>query len=245
MAWKSREDKLPPPAYFSLIAAYLQRAYPGARISREMMTTLRPFFIEAWRLGKGAEGAAQSTCACDGRQIVPSPVVGIHIARGSVRPPKGAQRGEVFGVEALRPPAQLERLEQKLGRIDQQQKKAQATSARYQHQASTSRQEGVRQTAAQKHSTATAKYAELKDEAQRIETEIQRLRSALNRTSLPVTPSVPSSTKSQPSGSPARKGVSLPAADAQSQAMLTAIQGMLPNIAGQLATQMAKEGKAK
>ena len=50
MAWKSREDKLPPPSFFTLIVAYLQEAYQGARISREMMMTLRPYFIEAWRL---------------------------------------------------------------------------------------------------------------------------------------------------------------------------------------------------
>ena len=44
MAWKSREDKLPPPSFFTLIVAYLQEAYQGARISREMMMTLRPSF---------------------------------------------------------------------------------------------------------------------------------------------------------------------------------------------------------
>ena len=35
MAWKSREDKMPPPSFFSMMVAYLQRAYPGAQISRE------------------------------------------------------------------------------------------------------------------------------------------------------------------------------------------------------------------
>ena len=97
MAWKSREDKMPPPSFFSMMVAYLQRAYPGAQISRELMLTLRPFLIEAWRNGRTAEAAAQTTCSCDGRQIVPSPVVAVHIAKGSVRSPKGAQRGEVFG----------------------------------------------------------------------------------------------------------------------------------------------------
>jgi len=67
-----------------------------------MMRTLRPFFIEAWRSGKTAESAAQSTCSCDGKEILPSPVVGVHLAKGSVRPPKGAQRGEVFGAESPR-----------------------------------------------------------------------------------------------------------------------------------------------
>jgi hypothetical protein len=102
MAWKSREDKMPPPSFFSMMVAYLQRAYPGAQISRELMLTLRPFLIEAWRNGRTAEAAAQTTCSCDGRQIIPSPVVAVHIAKGSVRPPKGAQRGEVFGADALR-----------------------------------------------------------------------------------------------------------------------------------------------
>src|SRR5262245_51399945 len=89
VAWKSREDKLPPTSYFTLIAAYLQSAYKNAHISRATMMTLRPFFIEEWRNGKSAEAAAQSTCSCDGHQVVPSPVVGVRIAKGSVRPPLG------------------------------------------------------------------------------------------------------------------------------------------------------------
>ena len=128
---KSREDKLPPPSYFSMIVAYMQKAHEHARISRELMETLRPYFIEAWRNGKSAEAAAQTTCSCLHGQVVPSPVVGIHLAKGSVRPPKEAQRGEVFGAEALRPPAAVERLMRRLNRLGQEQAKQEQVTARW------------------------------------------------------------------------------------------------------------------
>lgn len=35
--WKTREDQLPPPSYFSMVVAYLQKAYKDARVSRELM----------------------------------------------------------------------------------------------------------------------------------------------------------------------------------------------------------------
>lgn len=181
MAWKSREDKLPPPSYFSLIVAHLQTAYRGAKVSREMMTELRPFFIEAWRNGKTAEAAAQSTCSCNGHEIVPSPVVGVHIAKGAVRPPKGAQRGEVFGADSLRPPAQVERLQKRLGQIEQAQKKEERLGARWAQQAKTARKEATRTEAERKYSGAASKYTALAQEAQQIDAEIQRLRAELKR----------------------------------------------------------------
>ena len=181
MAWKSREEKLPPPSYFSLIVAHLQTAYRGATVSREMMTELRPFFVEAWRNGKTAEAAAQSTCSCNGHEIVPSPVVGVHIAKGAVRPPKGAQRGEVFGADSLRPPAAVERLQKRLGQIEQAQKKEERQGARWAQQAKTARKESTRTEAERKYSGAASKYAALAQEAQQIDTELQRLRVELKR----------------------------------------------------------------
>lgn len=254
MVWNSRADKLPPASYFSMVAAYLQATYRGARISHEMMRTLRPFFIEAWRNGKTAESAAQSTCSCDGKEIVPSPVVGVHLAKGSVRPPKGAQRGEVFGADALRPPAPIERLQKRLGRIAREQKKAEDTTARWQKRAQSARKDAVRQESTRKQEAAGSLYARLGEEAQRVEAEIRRLRAELNRSPRAAAEPMP---KSEPAANPApaapgprrepkpRKAAPAPSADAQGAAMLSAIQGLLPSLAGQLSAEMKKETPKK
>lgn len=296
MPWKSREDKLPPPSFFSMMVAYLQRAYPGARISRELMMTLRPFLIEAWRNGRSAEAAAQTTCSCDGRHIVPSPVVAVHVAKGSVRPPKGAQRGEVFGAETLRPPAPVERLQRQLDRVSRQEQKRHAEASRWEQRAQKARTESVRHGAERKQAEVTAKRADLLAEAKRMEAELQRVRQELNRSAsrrseplvaLPpvasageVLPPPVAPTKEAPpppvaqsavkpasshteeheprrderkrrgrprsAAAPAQTG-STPGTFDESQraAMLTAVQGMLPNLAAQIAAQMTKDGAAK
>ena len=277
--WKSREDKLPPPSYFSMIVAYLQRAHEHARISRELMETLRPYFIEAWRNGKSAEAAAQTTCSCLHGQVVPSPVVGIHLAKGSVRPPKAAQRGEVFGAEALRPPAAVERLTRRLTRLGQEQAKQEQVTARWDRRAQNARKESTQREATQKKAEAATKHAVLMTEARRIEAEIKRLQGELKRPARrlplivelsPAEPArpkvaaaaqevvpVPAAVAHQKERSrPARKrsaeaaisphASSSPAApSAEGEAMLRAIQGAMPELAGQLAAEMAKARSAK
>ena len=299
MTWESRSDKLPPPSFFTMIAAYLQEAYPGARISRDLMTKLRPFFIEAWRNGRNAAAAAQTTCSCNGREVVPSPVVGIQIAKGSVRPPKGAQRGDVFGADELRPPAPVERLEKSLSRLTRQDQKQQQVESRWIGRAMTSRSPKARDEAVRRQTTTGQKREELRREAQQIEAEIRKLRSELNRTperratallsapkqvpaqgspaakpdrakpSAPVAevpPPAPVAVdrtptpgaepapkrrgrkpKQEPSSAmPAETSGAAPLADAQSVALLGAMQGLLPNIAKQLADQISQEeGKKK
>lgn len=259
MVWESRQDKLPPPSYFSQIVEHLQRAYRGARISREMMQTLRPFFIEAWRNGATADAAAQRTCSCDGREVVPSPAVGVQVARGEVRPPKGAERGEVFGADELRPPAAVERLEKKLQQIEQRQKKEQSIATRWRQREQTARKDFVRAEAAQRIGGATQRYAALKEEAQHIEGELRRVRADLGRvsrglrtsndaTSAPPADEAPMQEAAKPrrtkktsaaSRTPETAG---PDADPQAAAMLASIRGLLPEVAGQLAAQMKKEG---
>ncbi len=292
MTWKSREDKLPPSSYFSMIVAYLQQAYPGAHISHEMMMALRPFFIEAWRNGRTGEAAAQTTCSCNGREIVPSPVTAVHLARGIVRPPKGAQRGEVFGSDALRPPPRVERLQRQLQRVARDEQKQQSEQARWEQRGQRARTDAARSGAERKQQGIEAKRKTLLQQAQQIEQELQRVRSELGRVtasrnaalahlrppapaqeaaSAPQLPSLPTpEPASRPSPSPppaavdaqprrrgrkprgaARSGAasSTPPApapsgsvEAQSAAMLNAVQGMLPTLASQIAAQMAKEG---
>lgn len=298
MAWKSREDKLPPPSYFSMVVAYLQRAYPGAHISHEMMMTLRPFFIEAWRNGRTAEGAAQTTCSCNGRQVVPSPVTAVHLAKGIVRPPKGAQRGEVFGADALRQPPRIERLQRQLQRVARDEQKQQAEQARWEQRGQRARSDASRTGAERKQQGAEAKRATLLAQAQRIEQELQRVRSELGRVTAgrnaavvqPLPPDPPREAVSAPQvpslpphgpvpppppappppappavaavdaklrrrgrkprqPAPPEAASAMPAAaapsgsvQAQSAAMLNAVQGLLPNLASQIAAQMAKEG---
>ena len=296
MPWKSREDKLPPPSFFSMMVAYLQRAYPGARISRELMMTLRPFLIEAWRNGRSAEAAAQTTCSCDGRHIVPSPVVAVHVAKGSVRPPKGTQRGEVFGAESLRPPAQVERLQRKLDRVSREEQNRQTEASRWEQRAQRARTESVRHGAERRQAEVTAKRADLLAEAKRMEAELRRLQQQLNRSASPrpelaavpppvspagetpppplaaagetppsaaprsqTKPASSTTTEREPSrrerktrGRPRSADAPVkpapapgPSVESESAAMLNAIQGVLPNLAAQLAAQMAKEGAPK
>jgi hypothetical protein len=285
MAWKSREDKMPPPSFFSMMVAYLQRAYPGAQISRELMMTLRPFLIEAWRNGRTAEAAAQTTCSCDGRHIVPSPVVAVHIGKGSVRPPKGAQRGEVFGAESLRPPPRIERLQRQLDRVSREEQKRSAQASRWGQRAQKARTDTARQGAEREQGALNAKRADLLEEAKRMEAELQRLHRELNSPSMQRAVSAGSSPESKPAEKPAarpatpgrppsasaepladrpkqqqrqgrgRRGSasadratpppSAGSVESQSAAVLGAVQGMLPNLAAQIAAQMVKEGGSK
>lgn len=274
MVWKSREGKLPPASFLAGIIPYLQGAYPGATISREVMEALHPYFIEAWRNGKGIEATAQTTCSCDGKQIVPSPVIGIRIAKGTVRPPRGAQRGDVFGAEELREPAPVERLQKRLQRINSEQEKIKEVETRWDQRARTARKETTRSEAQQKQSQAVSRYAGLMREAQSIEAEIRRLRTELSRPrrieapaerepairvpQLPPAPPPappptppPSPPPAKANGKTRKKGgkpapASTSPAAGEDAALLSAIQGMLPNIASQLAAQMAKDegGKA-
>lgn len=272
MVWKSREDKLPPASFFANLIPYLQRAYPGATLTREVMQTLRPFFIEAWREGKTVQGAAQSTCSCDGKKIIPSPAVGLLLAKGLVRPPKGAQRGEVFGAEELREPAPVERLQKRLMRVSREQEKTQAVGDKWGQRAQGARKETTRDEAERRRAGAASRYDELRSEAQRIEAELTRLRGELSRTPrervaevqrrMPAlraeTPPPPPPPPEPPPSPPpadappkkqrgpkgkAKKDAATTDADA---AMFTAIQNLLPGIAGQLSTLMvADKEKAK
>jgi hypothetical protein len=110
MTWKSRLDKDPPPQFFADVVAYLHRSYPQAALSRGRMEELKPFLITEWRNGQSAHDAAKATCACDGREIVPSPASSVYLGKKQVRPPQGAMRGSVFGLDELREPTKLAKL---------------------------------------------------------------------------------------------------------------------------------------
>ncbi len=101
--WKSREDKEPPAQFFAHVVAYLKMAFPGAALTHDAMQQLRPHLIEAWRNGQSAAGAARTTCSCDGQKIEPSPASALALPKKIVRPPKGALRGQAFGLEEIRP----------------------------------------------------------------------------------------------------------------------------------------------
>lgn len=251
--WKSREDKLPPPSFFSMIVAHLQKAYPRARISREMMESLRPYFIEAWRNGKTAQAAAQTTYSCHHSEVVPSPVVNVQVAKGSVRPPQGAQRGEVFGAEALRPPAAVERLGRRLDRLAQDQKKQEAVAERWGKRAQSARKESTKKDAEHKQAAASTKNATLLAEARRIEAEIKRLQQELNRPAVQravrdEAPPAPAAEPRNASATQSRAKAETPAVAPETDenaAMLHAIKGLMPQLAGQLASEMAKDRSAK
>ena len=125
MPWKSRIGKDPPATFFAQAAAQMARAHEGVAVTREVMTTLRPYLADAWREGANAKKAVDTMCSCDGKTIFPSPSVAVRLLKGEVRPPQGAQRGQVFGVEELRESAELMRLRKEVAQA--QRRVAQAT----------------------------------------------------------------------------------------------------------------------
>lgn len=108
--WMSRIGVEPPVEFFSEALAYLNKAFPEARLDRETVRQLRPHLVSQWRLGQNGAKAAAATCSCDGSRIVPSPASQIELPRRAALAPKGAQRGDVFGIEDLREPGALPRI---------------------------------------------------------------------------------------------------------------------------------------
>jgi len=102
MAWKSRENKAPPPQFFADVIGYLHHAFPGAALTREAMEALAPHLVREWRNGQSARNAAKATCSCDGRAITVSPAAEVQLGRRAVLPPANVPRGTVFGIDALR-----------------------------------------------------------------------------------------------------------------------------------------------
>ena len=108
--WKSRIGVDPPVQFFAEVIAYLNKAFPEARLNRETVRQLRPYLVSQWRLGQNAAKAAAATCSCDGSRIVPSPASQIELPRRAALAPKGATREDVFGLEDLREPGALPRI---------------------------------------------------------------------------------------------------------------------------------------
>lgn len=108
--WKSREGVDPPPQFFADAIAYLRRAYPGASLGREVILQLRPHLVGQWRIGQSGPKAAAATCSCDGTRITPSPASQVDLPRLVARPPKGASRSDIFGVDDLREVGRLPKL---------------------------------------------------------------------------------------------------------------------------------------
>lgn len=108
--WKSRIGVDPPVQFFAEVIAYLNKAFPGARLNRETVRLLRPYLVSQWRLGQNAAKAAAATCSCDGLTIVPSPASQVDLPRRAALAPSGAKREDVFGLEDLREPGALPRI---------------------------------------------------------------------------------------------------------------------------------------
>lgn len=108
--WTSRIGIDPPVQFFAEVIAYLNKAFPEARLNRETVRQLRPYLVSQWRLGQNAAKAAAATCSCDGSRIVPSPASQIELPRRAALAPKGAKREDVFGLEDLREPGALPRI---------------------------------------------------------------------------------------------------------------------------------------
>jgi hypothetical protein len=177
MAWKSRTGKNPPARFFADIARHLALAYPSAEVSKALMLRLRPRMVMAWQEGTSAKATAESTCACDGKKVVPSPPTEVQLLKAEVRPPVGAQRGDVFGVEELRESVVISNLRRGVERLREQSRRAKERADVATTSLAKARAESVRTTARTRQIKALQEYRELLTEQGRME---QSLRQAVD-----------------------------------------------------------------
>lgn len=112
----SRQGKEPPPRWVAQVLALARIRWPHARLDRAVVESVWAALRAQWQHGQTPQQTARTLFSCDGRHIVAAPVEAL--ALPAVRPPRNAQPGEVFGVEALRVPAQAEKLRARLLRLD-------------------------------------------------------------------------------------------------------------------------------
>ena len=94
-----RAQKAAPPAWLARFAVAARRLFPNARLDADTIAELMPSLNELWVAGYRPEIAAQTLCQCQGRAIRPNPIA----TRQNVAAPKGAKRGQPFGVDEVRP----------------------------------------------------------------------------------------------------------------------------------------------
>lgn len=95
---KSRQGREAPVAWVARFAVAARDLFPNANLGRETVARLLPSVTRLWREGISPEIAARTLCRCNGRDIVPNP----DVTPAAVRGPRGAKRGEPFGVEDVR-----------------------------------------------------------------------------------------------------------------------------------------------
>ena len=111
---ESRQDKEPPALFYAQVVKRLEEAFPDSVLSEATLETLKPFLIKSWRAGFNAKQAAAAHCACENNQIVPSPGTKVELEKGEVFAPRGAQRGQLFPPEQLRPAVNVQRKQREL-----------------------------------------------------------------------------------------------------------------------------------
>lgn len=215
MVWKSREGKLPPPQFLAELAAYLERAYE-AKPTRELMEKLYPFFVEEWRNGATSRETANATCACKKGELVPSPATAVRLAKGEVKPPRGAQRGDIFGADALRTPGA----------------RGVAGGAPRQTESPPTQKPRTKLTKKKAASPPASPPA--------VAVPVS-LPAAMPAAPPPaVTPAAPPPAAT-PAAPPPAAAPATASAETQSTALLSAIQSLLPSLASQLAQEMEKD----
>ncbi len=95
----SRQGKDPPVAWVARFVVAARELYPGASLTAATVQTLLPAVTAVWRQGGSPELAAQTLCQCRGGQICPTKPATPQPVRG----PRGAKRGQAFGVDDVRP----------------------------------------------------------------------------------------------------------------------------------------------
>lgn len=118
MAYEKRQTEQPSPKFLSQALAQLSMAFPKANLTREVIERLYPLLLREWRAGQNAYDAAKAVCSCDEVHLLASPASETPpVNRLDAYPPKGAKRGDVFGLEEVRGNRQVERAQNVVAKV--------------------------------------------------------------------------------------------------------------------------------
>lgn len=117
--WKTRIDRVPPPAFWADFVATVGDLFPLATLDRKTLEELYDLVLEQWRNGVQIHLIARQLCSCEDKKIVASPAAQAHLTRrrGLARGPRGAVPGVPFGPGELREPAPIARVQARLAQL--------------------------------------------------------------------------------------------------------------------------------
>ncbi len=153
----------------------VQEAFPAITIGRSTVEGLLEFLTWQWRLGHTPRQATAMLCTSGGTV---KPSAGAYIDSRKARPPEGVSDGAAFGADEVRLDPALERLTEKLRRLEdklaEHTTKAEVTEARATHAKKPEKRAELRDKAAEDRRKAAIVDAEIRALQTRIASEERR-----------------------------------------------------------------------